>query len=81
MSIKKVSIMPEYSILLYESARRSMLSQRRRDAEVGWKIISYSTRFNLGLGVMPGILPRLAIGLPAISWRSAVKSIGLAPLI
>ena len=42
---------------------------------------SYITLFNLGLGVMPGILPRLATGLPSTSWRSAVKSIGLVPVI
>jgi hypothetical protein len=31
------------------------------------KLYFYNIRFNLGLGVMPGILPRLAIGLPATS--------------
>lgn len=41
----------------------------------------YITRLSLGLGVIPGILPRLAMGLPSTSCRSAVKSIGLAPLI
>ena len=38
-----------------------------------------STRFNLGLAVVPGIRPRLAIGRPSISLMSPVKSIGLAP--
>jgi hypothetical protein len=30
---------------------------------------------------MPGIRPRLAIGLPSISLISPVKSIGVAPLM
>ncbi len=38
-----------------------------------------STLASLGLGVMPGIRPRLAIGRPSISLMSPVKSIGLAP--
>ena len=41
----------------------------------------YIMRLSLGLGVRPGILPRLAIGLPSTSCRSAVKSIGRAPLM
>jgi hypothetical protein len=40
-----------------------------------------NTSFSLGLEVMPGILPRLAMGFPSTSWMSAVKSMGLAPLI
>src|SRR3954454_3672137 len=40
-----------------------------------------STRCNRGLGVSPGMRPRLAIGLPSISLRSPVKSIGVAPLM
>ena len=42
---------------------------------------AYTIRLSLGLGVMPGVRPRLAIGLPSISCRSAVKSIGLASLM
>lgn len=38
-----------------------------------------STRLSLGLEVIPGIRPRLAIGRPSISLMSPVKSIGLAP--
>jgi len=36
---------------------------------------------SLGFGVIPGILPLLATGSPATSWISAVKSIGLDPLM
>ena len=50
--------------------------EKAEESEMG-----YITRFSRGLGVMPGILPLLAIGLPSISWRSAVKSIGLASLM
>jgi len=46
-----------------------------------FRIFNYSIRFSLGFWVMPGILPLLAMGLPSISWRSAVQSIGLAPLM
>ena len=34
-----------------------------------------------GLGVTPGMRPRLAIGAPSISLRSPVKSMGVAPLM
>jgi len=41
----------------------------------------YIIRFSLGLGVRPGIRPRLAMGRPSISLRSPLKSTGLAPLM
>ena len=40
-----------------------------------------SIRSRRGFSVRPGIRPRLAIGLPSISLRSPVKSMGLASLI
>ena len=42
----------------------------------GERHASRSSFARRGLGVMPGIRPRLAIGWPSISFRSPVKSIG-----
>ena len=49
--------------------------------ELGNIIGPAETRLSRGLGVIPGILPLLAIGSPSNSCRSAVKSMGLAPLM
>ena len=46
-----------------------------------WNLEHYIILLSLELGVMPGSLPLLATGFPSTSWRSAVKSIGLAPLM
>ena len=50
---------------------------RRAEASDAWAR-TYITRSRRGLGVTPGVRPRLAIGLPSISWMSAVKSFGEA---
>ena len=36
----------------------------------------YMMRSSRGLAVTPGVRPLFAIGLPSISWMSAVKSLG-----
>ena len=48
-------------------------------AQVALRQEARSTRLSLGLDVVPGIRPRLAIGRPSISLMSPVKSMGLAP--
>ena len=51
----------------------------RRGVQAPLRQVVRSTTCNLGLGVSPGIRPRLAIGCPSISLMSPVKSMGLAP--
>jgi hypothetical protein len=52
-----------------------------RDGSRQLRQASRSTGSRRGLGVVPGIRPRLAMGRPSISFRSPVKSIGLALLM
>ena len=41
--------------------------------------VARSSVWSRGLAVIPGMRPRLAIGLPSISLMSPVKSMGVAP--
>ena len=57
-------------------------SGRERHLRGAPALIHFNVTFRKpGLFVNPGIRPRFAIGLPSISFRSPVKSIGGAALI
>ena len=77
---------PSFS-LCSSAASRVMSGSMSYSHRCPWSLLpsaadsAYRTRLSLGLGVMPGILPRLAMGLPSTSCRSAVKSSGRASLI